>query len=285
MTSRRDLAQACLRILIVVAVLAPTWAAAAAEIPSPTSAVTDVAGVLGQDARQRLVRILSEVRERTGAEIAVLVVASTLPEAIEDYSIAVFDRWKIGQRGKDDGLLFLVAVQDRRMRITTGYGLEGILPDGKVGEIRDRAILPLFRAGRYAEGIVRGTEALAAVVLAQASGASGKAVPARPQQRAGWGGSRRTGVLLAVFVLLILFSVAVSAADRRASLGGRGVSRRRSSWLPWGIGGGVGGAYGGWSSGRYGGWSGGGFGGGFGGGGFGGFGGGGSGGGGAGGSW
>jgi uncharacterized protein len=285
MTFRRDLAQVCLRILVVVAVLVPVWAAAAAEIPSPTSAVTDVAGVLGQDARQRLVRILGEVRERTGVEIAVLVVSSTLPEAIEDYSIAVFDRWKIGQRGKDNGLLFLVAVQDRRMRITTGYGLEGILPDGKVGEIRDRAILPLFRAGRYPEGIVRGTEALAAEILAQAGGASGMAAPARPKQGVSRAGSRRTGVLLAAFVLLVLFSVAVSAADRRASLGGRGVSRRRSGWLPWGIGGGVGGGYGAWSSGRHGGWSSGGFGGGFGGGGFGGFGGGGSGGGGAGGSW
>ena len=113
----------------------------------------------------------TQVRERTGAEIAVLVVPSTAPDSIEDYSIAVFDRWKIGQQGKDNGLLFLVAVQDRRMRITTGYGLEGILPDGKVGEIRDRAIIPLFRAGRYADGIVRGTEALAAAILGQAGGA------------------------------------------------------------------------------------------------------------------
>lgn len=171
------------------------------------------------------------------------------------------------------------------MRITTGYGLEAILPDGKVGEIRDRAIIPLFRAGRYADGIVRGTEALAAAILSPAAATAGPAAQTRPRQRAGRVGGRWTGVLLVVFVLLILFSVALSAADRRAALGGREVGRRRSGWLPWGIGGGVGGGYGAWSSGRHGGWSGGGFGGGFGGGGFGGFGGGGSGGGGAGGSW
>jgi uncharacterized protein len=272
--------------LLILAGLIAAGSGAAAEIPPPAGPITDRAGVLDQEARQRLARILGEVRERTGAEIAVLVVPSTAPDSIEDYSIAVFDRWKIGQQGKDNGLLFLVAVQDRRMWITTGYGLEAILPDGKVGEIRDRAIIPLFRAGRYADGIVRGTEALAAAILSPAAGTAGPAAQTRPRQRASHVGGRWTGVLLAVFVLLILFSVALSAADRRAALGGREVvGRRRSGWLPWGIGGGVGGGYGAWSSGRHGGWSGGGFGGGFGGGGFGGFGGGGSGGGGAGGSW
>lgn len=271
--------------LLFLAGLVAAGSGAASEIPPPAGPITDRAGVLGQDARQRLTRILDDVRERTGAEIAVLVVPSTAPDSIEDYSIAVFDRWKIGQQGKDNGLLFLVAVQDRRMRITTGYGLEAILPDGKVGEIRDRAIIPLFRAGRYADGIVRGTEALAAAILSPAAATTGPATQAPPRRRAGRVGGRWTGVLLAVFVLLILFSVALSAADRGAAPGGRGVARRRSGWLPWGIGGGVGGGYGAWSSGRHGGWSGGGFGGGFGGGGFGGFGGGGSGGGGAGGSW
>ena len=275
MGSRRSLA--LWAWLLILAGLVVAGSGAAAEIPPPAGPITDRAGVLAQDARQRLVRILDEVRERTGAEIAVLVVPSTAPDSIEDYSIAVFDRWKIGQQGKDNGLLFLVAVQDRRMRITTGYGLEAILPDGKVGEIRDRAIIPLFRAGRYADGIVRGTEALAAAILSPAAATAGPAAQTRPRQRAGRVGGRWTGVLLVVFVLLILFSVALSAADRRAALGGREVGRRRSGWLPWGIGGGVGGGYG--AS------SGGGFGGGFGGGGFGGFGGGGSGGGGAGGSW
>ena len=252
--------------------------AAAPVLPSPAGPVTDLVGLLDQGTRQRLTQFLDQVRERTGAEIAVLVVASTAPDTIEDYSIAIFDRWKIGQRGKDNGLLFLVAVQDRRLWITTGYGLEAILPDGKVGEIRDRAILPFFRAGRYADGIVKGTEALAAVILGQAGGATTE-LPAQgsARKRAAQFGSRWTGTLLAIFVLLILFSVAASAADRRAALRGRAVPSRRSRGMPWGFGGGLGGGYGGWSGGS--------FGGGFDGGGFGGFGGGASGGGGAGGSW
>ena len=272
--------------LLVAAGFAGQVFGASPAVPSPAGPVTDLVGLLDRGTQQRLTQILEQVRARTGAEMAVLVVASTAPDTIEAYSMAVFDQWKIGQRGKDNGLLLLVAVQDRRMWITTGYGLEGILPDGRIGEIRDRTILPSFRAGRYAEGILRGSEALAAVILAQTGGAAAEpASKAGARKRSPQVGSAWTGTLLAIFVLLILFSIAASAADRRAALRGRGARSRRSAALPWWIGGGLGGGYGGWSGRSSGGWSGGGFGGGFGGGGFGGFGGGGSGGGGAGGSW
>jgi uncharacterized protein len=273
---RRVLFGACL-VLLVLPVLVR---AASVAIPAPAGPVTDLVGILDQDSRRHLSQLILDVRERTTAEIAVLIVPSTAPDPIEDYSIAVFDRWKIGQRGKDNGLLFLVALQDRRMRITTGYGLEGILPDGKVGEIRDRVIVPAFRAGRYAEGILRGTNALAAVILGQAGAVGGERQPSAQGARhqSGFAGGS-TGILLAVFILLVLFSAVLSAMDRRASLGvrGRGSVRRRGVfWGPWWFGGGGGGVMGGWSGGS---------GGGFGGGSFGGFGGGGSGGGGAGGGW
>ncbi len=263
---------------LIVLVLAGLVSAGTPDLPSPAGPVTDLAGILDTGTRQRLAQLIEEVRERTTAEVAVLIVPSTAPEGIEDYSVAIFDRWKIGKRGQDNGLLFLVAVQDRRMRITTGYGLEGILPDGKVGEIRDRDIIPHFRAGRYAEGILRGTEALARVILAQGQeGASERppvARPARDRSRY-WSGS--TGILLAVFILLILFSAGLSAMDRPAAVRGRGGRRRGGFWGPFGSGTG----FGGWSGGGSSGWGGGGFSSGS----FGGFGGGSTGGGGAGGSW
>jgi uncharacterized protein len=274
MRFRRKLALGAWLVLLMLPGVA---LAASIAIPSPAGSVTDLVGVLDQNSRQHVSQLISEVRQRTGAEIAVLIVPSTEPESIENYSIAVFDGWKIGQRGKDNGLLVLVAVRDRRMRITTGYGLEGILPDGKVGEIRDREITPSFRAGRYAEGILRGTNALAAVILGQAGapgGALGQPAQASPHKNRFASGS--TGILLGVFILLVLFAAGLSAMDRPASLGarGRGYMRRRGgSWGPWWFGGGSGGAVGGWSGGGFGGGS------------FGGFGGGGSGGGGAGGSW
>jgi uncharacterized protein len=260
--------------LILLAFLGQV-AAAPPQVPSPVGPVTDLAGILDAATRQRLEQIILEARERTTAEIAILTVPSTAPETIEEYSVAVFDRWKIGKSGQDNGLLFLVAVQDRRLRITTGYGLEGILPDGKIGEIRDREIVPRFRAGRYAEGILRGTEALASVILGQGQdGARGKppaAPPARHQSRFP---SRSTGILLGIFIFLVLFSAGLSSVDRPAAVPVRGRRRRGPSW--W-----FGSGPGGFSSGGFGGWSGGGFSSGS----FGGFGGGSTGGGGAGGSW
>lgn len=255
--------------------------AAAPEIPSPAGPVTDLAGILDNGTKQRLLQVILDVRERTTAEIAILTVATTAPETIQEYSVAVFDRWKIGKRGQDNGLLLLVAVQDRRLWITTGYGLEGILPDGKVGEIRDRQVIPYFRAGQYAEGILRGTEALASVILAQGKEeAQGQraATRAARHQNAFWHGS--TGILLGIFLLLVLFSAGLSAMDRRRYVRGRGTRGRGGFWGPFWLGTGSGGL-GGWSGGGYSGWSGGGFSSGS----FGGFGGGSTGGGGAGGSW
>jgi uncharacterized protein len=224
-----------------------------------------------------LTRLIQGVRDRSTAEIAILIIPTTAPETIEAYSLAVFDRWKIGQRGKDNGLLFLVAIQDRRLHITTGYGLEGILPDGKVGEIRDREIVPLFRAGRYAEGILHGTQALASVIAGQPTEGGGARQPgARTVRRQSRAGSRYTGILLGVFILLMLFVMALSAKDRPNALSARTGRTRRGFWGPWWMGGGFGGGMGGWSGGGGGGFSSGSFGG---------FGGGSTGGGGAGGSW
>lgn len=249
--------------------------AATPQVPSPAGPVTDIAGILDPGTRQRLLQIIQETRERTTAEIAILTVSSTAPETIEEYSVAVFDRWKIGKRGQDNGLLFLVAVQDRRLRITTGYGLEGILPDGKIGEIRDREIVPRFRAGRYAEGILRGTEALASVILGQGQEGGRDQQPAtRPARHRTRFPSRSTGILLGIFIFLVLFSAGLSSVDRPASTRARGQRRRGGAW--W-----LGSGPGGWSGGGVSGWSGGGFSSGS----FGGFGGGSTGGGGAGGSW
>jgi uncharacterized protein len=264
-------------LLGICGILLATQAHAAGapqEFPAAAGPVTDRARILDQSTVQQLEQIIEEVRARTTAEIAVLTVATTGPVPIQEYAVGVFDAWKIGKRGQDNGLLFLVAVADRRMWITTGYGLEGILPDGKIGAIRDRVILPSFRAGRYGEGILRGTAALAQVILA--AGAEPGTAPAGRGRRAA---NATTTVLLVVFLLLVLSAAGISAAERRAL---PRVLRRRS---PGGIAGpvGMGLGMGGWSGRgwRGGGWSGGGFSGG----GFGGFGGGATGGGGAGGSW
>ena len=104
---------------LLLLALAGLAVAAAPEIPPPNGPVVDLVGVLDAPTRERLVQLILDVRQRTTAEIAILVVPSTAPETIEEYSVAVFDRWKIGKHGQDNGLLFLVAIRDRRMWITT----------------------------------------------------------------------------------------------------------------------------------------------------------------------
>src|SRR5437870_11787215 len=100
-------------------------------------------------------------KQKTGAEIAVVTVPTTAPLDDFTYAMRIADAWKPGRKREDTGIVFLVAVEDHKLRIVTGYGLEGILPDGLVGEIEDREIVPAFRAGRFDEGIWRGVAELA----------------------------------------------------------------------------------------------------------------------------
>jgi uncharacterized protein len=194
-------------------------------------------------------------------------------ETIEEYAVKLFEAWGIGDREKDEGLLLLVAVADRAVRFEVGYGLEGVLPDGRVGGIIRGQIIPRFRAGDFAGGMEDGLVE-AARFVAESKGLPAPVPDGAPRQVARRGEDGNTNAL--VFVLIGILVLAALFSGR----GSRG--RRRRSSLPWWwFGGPWGGGGGGWSSG--GGF--GGFGGGGGGGGFGGFGGGASGGGGATGRW
>jgi len=210
-------------------------------------------------------RLIGELKQKTGAEIAVVVVSSTAPLEAFDYAMKVAEAWKPGAAGKDNGVVFLVAVKDRKMFIQTGYGVEGPLPDGRVGEIRDRLVRPAFRNQDYAGGIRAATREMADLIARDAgvslSGAARSTRPAPQVPKIPW----QVWVLLLVIVLVFM----VRAQQAVPGFGGR--RSRRRGWddvLGGGIGGGsFGGGFGG------------------GGGGFGGFGGGSLGGGGAGGDW
>ena len=148
---------------LALSLLALALPAVAAEprIPPPEGFVTDRAGVIPPATRERLVALLAELRQKTGAEIAVVTVPTTAPLDDFTYAMRIADAWKPGRKREDTGVVFLVAVEDRKLRVLTGYGLEGILPDGLVGEIQDREIVPAFRAGRLDDGIWRGVAELA----------------------------------------------------------------------------------------------------------------------------
>ncbi len=170
--------------------------------------INDYVGVVPDNTEQQLNSLLKELERKTGAQIAVVVIPSTEGVAPADYAVEFGQKWGVGKKEKDNGIIFLVAVEDRKMFIATGYGVEGILPDGKVGRIRDQDITPFFRKGEMATGIVNGTLRLAQEI-AQAQGLSlkdlapGQSLAPKPTRSRGR--SRRGFPLLLFLFLPLLF--------------------------------------------------------------------------------
>ncbi len=145
--------------------VAAARAAAAQEFPRPSAYVNDFAGVLDETTINELNRILGAVENRTGAQITVAIVQSIEPLAIEDYAVKLFESWGIGKKGKDNGVLILVAMKERRIKIEVGYGLEGAVPDGVAGSIIDNDISPRFKQGDFSGGVRAGVQQVASYVL------------------------------------------------------------------------------------------------------------------------
>jgi len=131
-----------------------------ADIPYLTGRITDNAQLLSPAVNDSLSDSLKAHEERTGNQIAVLTTPTIDGESIEEYASEVFESWKLGQKGKDNGILIVVVPDDRRMRIEVGYGLEGVLTDGMAGQIIRTLMAPKFKNGNYDGGIVDGARAV-----------------------------------------------------------------------------------------------------------------------------
>lgn len=153
-----------LRYLPIFVILIATSAAGKTTYPKPQGHVNDFAGVMTSDTRLSLENMLTTLASQTGAEVAVVTLPSLNEEPIENVAVDLFKEWGIGQKGKDNGLLFLVAPNDRRMRIEVGYGLEPILPDARTGRILDTYVVPEFKKGDLNAGIRQGTQAMVQVL-------------------------------------------------------------------------------------------------------------------------
>lgn len=149
---------------LLVLLLVAGLALADVAVPPLRARVTDLTGTLDAAQASALEQKLAAFEQRRGAQLAVLLVPSTRPETIEQYGIRVAEAWKLGRKGIDDGVLLLVAKDDRALRIEVGYGLEGVLPDATAHRIIDEVILPRFRAGDFAGGIDAGVDRLLAVI-------------------------------------------------------------------------------------------------------------------------
>ena len=137
-----------------------------AEVPVPTlqARVTDLTNTLTEAQRSSLEARLAAFEAEKGSQIAVLLVPTTQPETIEQYSIRVAEQWKLGRKGVDDGVLVLLARNDRAARIEVGYGLEGAIPDAIAKRVVEDYMIPKFREGDYFGGITAGLDALIAAI-------------------------------------------------------------------------------------------------------------------------
>ena len=170
-----------------------------APIPPLRAHVTDLTNTLSASDQQALEQKLVAWERDTGNQLAVLMVPSTQPEPIEAYSIRVADAWKIGRKGQDNGVLFLIAKNDRKLRFEVGYGLEGVLTDVTSRRIIAENVAPLFRQNQYAAGINAGVDRVIAVVGKGEPLAPAKSV-AKPRQ--GVGGFD-FGTLLIVLLVVV----------------------------------------------------------------------------------
>jgi uncharacterized protein len=183
------------------------WADVA--VPPLTGRVVDQTGTLSAADIAGLTQTLKAFELRKGSQIAVLIVPTTEPETIEQYSIRVAEAWKIGRKKIDDGALLVVAKDDRKLRIEVGYGLEGALTDVTARRIINEIITPKFHSGDFAGGISAGVNRIIGVI-------DGEPLPAPEPQQSFGGGQDRFDLM---FNPLILFGIFVGGAFLRTILG------------------------------------------------------------------
>lgn len=131
-----------------------------ADFPQYRGYINDFANLINPADYQKLNALVIALEQKTTAEIVVVTLKTTNPYDVQDYSVKLWEKWKIGKAGKDNGILLLVAIDDRKVWITTGYGLEGAIPDAEASKVYRNIIAPYFKKGEFSKGIVAGTIAL-----------------------------------------------------------------------------------------------------------------------------
>ena len=126
----------------------------AADVPGLTGRVVDRSGILSVSQKREITDDIIQIEKNTGGQMAVLIVNSIGNNSLEDYSIKVAEKWKIGLKGKDNGVILIIVKNDRKIRLEVGYGWEGFINDARAGDII-RAMAPYFKKGQYAQGIIK----------------------------------------------------------------------------------------------------------------------------------
>ncbi|RLB38408.1 MAG: hypothetical protein DRH12_12930 [Deltaproteobacteria bacterium] len=238
-------------ILFWLVVLGP--ARAERPFPRPIGLVNDFANVIPPSYEQKIKAITAELLQKTGIPVVVVTMPDIGGAEYNDYVNRLYSAWGIGKKGEDKGVLIFVTIKERKMRIETGYGVEGFLPDGLVGEIRDKYMIPYLKQNEFGKGILNGTVAVASII-AKHEGiklTGSPAVQELPRKR------RPRGISL--LPIIVIFLILVFSSRRRGGswifflpffLGGGGYGGGRSTGGGFGgFGGGFGGFGGGMSGG------------------------------------
>jgi uncharacterized protein len=225
----------------------------AVEVPRhPTGYVVDLAGIIDPPMEKKIDGLLRELEQKTTAQMVILTIRSLEGESLEGASIRIaHDKWRLGQKGKDNGVLVLIASEDRKFRIEVGYGLEGVLPDSFVGSVGRTSLTPYFRKGDYAGGVFAAAGQIAGKIAEEA----GVALTGLPETTEAVPKKEPTGPIGSLFTLFVILAIAflfirhpralllfflLSGRGRRGTWGGRG-----SGFGGGGFGGGGGGGFGG----------------------------------------
>jgi uncharacterized protein len=229
-----------------------TGVLAAEKFPAPTGAVNDFAGVIPPEQRVAMSKLAQEVLEKTGTAVVVATFRTVGDNDPDEFANRLYEAWGIGRKGEDKGVLIFLALQERRVRIETGYGVEGVITDGMAGEILDRYAMPYLRTGDYGRGLYNGMIAVSEILARNANVTlTGTPRPQVPAMR----GVRPTMHPLAVIVFFFILALLLFTKPGRrilallllSSMGGRSGSYGGGGFG--GFGGGFGGFGGGMSGG------------------------------------
>jgi len=214
MMSRRNpgpASRACLLLLLVwlsvFGLSSPSLAITPQPPAAPADYVVDLAGIINDDVERRLDERLKDLELKTTIQMVVLTVTSLDGASIEDFSIKTVEKWKLGQKGKDNGILLTIALKDRKYRIEVGYGLESVLPDSLVGSIGREQLVPPLRKGDYNAAVMNAATAIIGAITSGQGGAIAEK-PAEERQPAGAEGNKSGGLSLFDMLLGGLFLIA-----------------------------------------------------------------------------
>jgi uncharacterized protein len=217
-------------LFLIISLLAISPSLFSIQVPELTGQVNDYAGVLSASQKAELERLLKETETKTSTQVVLLTITSLSGEALEDFSLRVVEKWKLGQEGIDNGVLLLVAMAERKVRIEVGYGLESLLTDAKSGYIIRKHIVEYFKKGDYFAGIKSGLAAITGIINKDFDITPEQLAKFRKQEKNSKGDQLPVGLIVLIIIILLSFF----------KKGGRGRGYR--SGAPWiFLGGGLGG--------------------------------------------